>query len=134
MEKKIIYKNLSFPNEFDVLVFLFQMKKNLWTFQHFRRKTNKLQDIAVADLGFPRGGGANSAGGCQHTILPNFPKNCMKLKEFGPRGGDPKFYYVDPPLHCPTFSTHLWNDVRCKSKWTKWNICKERGNPYLTRF
>ena len=22
--------------------------------------------------------------GRQHTILPNFPKNCMKLKEFGP--------------------------------------------------
>ena len=31
--------------------------------------------------------GANSPGGCQHTILPNFPKNCMKLKEFGPPGG-----------------------------------------------
>ena len=43
----------------------------------------------MADLGFPRGGGANSpgGGGRQHTILPNFPKNCMKLKEFGPRGG-----------------------------------------------
>ena len=41
----------------------------------------------MADLGFPRGGGANSPGGCQHVILPNFPKNCMKLKEFGPRGG-----------------------------------------------
>ena len=25
-------------------------------------------------------------GGCQHTILPKFPKNSMKLKEFG-RGG-----------------------------------------------
>ena len=39
-------------------------------------------------------------GGRQHTILPNFPKNCMKLKEFGPPGGGarPKFYYVDPPL------------------------------------
>ena len=24
--------------------------------------------------------------GRQHTILPNFPKNCMKLKEFGPGG------------------------------------------------
>ena len=24
--------------------------------------------------------------GRQHTILPNFPKNCMKLKEFGSRG------------------------------------------------
>ena len=26
-------------------------------------------------------------GGCHHTILPYFPKNCMKLKEFGPRVG-----------------------------------------------
>ena len=53
---------------------------------------------SVADLGFPRGGGANS-GGDQHTISPKFPKNCMKLKEFGPGGGArPKFYYVDPPL------------------------------------
>ena len=42
---------------------------------------------SVADPGSPRGGGANSRGGRQHTILPNFPKNCMKLKEFGPRGG-----------------------------------------------
>ena len=41
----------------------------------------------VADLGFPRGGGANSPGGRQHTILPKFPKNCMKSKEFGPPGG-----------------------------------------------
>ena len=43
---------------------------------------------SVADPGFPRGGGANSpGGGRQHTILPKFPKNCMKLKEFGPPGG-----------------------------------------------
>ena len=41
----------------------------------------------VADPGFPRGGGANSPGGRQHMILSNFPKNCMKLKEFGPPGG-----------------------------------------------
>ena len=42
---------------------------------------------AVADLGFLRGGGANSPGGRQHTISPKFPKNCMKLKEFGLPGG-----------------------------------------------
>ena len=43
----------------------------------------------VADPGFPRGVGAN-------TILPNFPKNCMKLKEFGPPlGAHPT---LDPPL------------------------------------
>ena len=35
--------------------------------------------ISAADPGFPRGGG-----GGQHTILPNFPENCMKSKEFGP--------------------------------------------------
>ena len=46
----------------------------------------------VADPGFPRGGGANSpGGGRQHTILLNFPQNCMKLKEFGPRGGVQNF-------------------------------------------
>ena len=40
----------------------------------------------MVDPGFPRGGGANpgEGGGCQHTILPNFLKNCMK---FGLRGG-----------------------------------------------
>ena len=43
----------------------------------------KCEPISMADPGFPRGGG------CQHTILPNFPKNCMKLKEFGPPGGAP---------------------------------------------
>ena len=48
--------------------------------------------LPVVDPGFPRGGGANSPVGRQHTILPNFPKNYMKLKEFGPQGGArPKF-------------------------------------------
>ena len=53
----------------------------------------------VADPGFPRGGAPTPQGGRQHTILPKFPKNGMKLKEFGPGGGArPKLYYVDPPL------------------------------------
>ena len=30
--------------------------------------------------------------------LPKFPKNYMKLEEFRPGGGRPKFYYVGPPL------------------------------------
>ena len=38
--------------------------------------------ISAVDPGFP--GGANSSGGRQHTILPNFPENCMKSKEFWP--------------------------------------------------
>ena len=54
--------------------------------------------LAVADPGFPRGGGANSPGGRQHTILPKFLKNCMKLKEFGPRGARPLRPPLDPPL------------------------------------
>ena len=45
------------------------------------------QTLSVADPGFPRGGGANSPGGRQHIIWPNFPKNCMKLIEFGPPEG-----------------------------------------------
>ena len=45
----------------------------------------------MADPGFPRGGGTNSpgGGGHQHTILPNFLKNFLKLNEFGPGGGVP---------------------------------------------
>ena len=37
--------------------------------------------------------------GRQHTILPNFPKSCMQLKEFGPWGGAMDAY---PP------SIHQW--------------------------
>ena len=60
--------------------------------RHVKLKTYaqilKLGNKAVADPGFPRGGGANSPGeGRQHTILPYFPENYMKLKEFGPPGG-----------------------------------------------
>ena len=35
----------------------------------------------------PRRGRQLPGGGRQHTNLSNFPKNCMKLKEFGPPGG-----------------------------------------------
>ena len=44
---------------------------------------------ARADPGFPVGGGADPLGGtCQHTILSNFPKNCMKSRKFwAVRGG-----------------------------------------------
>ena len=42
----------------------------------------------VADPGFSRGGGPtlHLGRGRQHKILPKFPKNCMKSKEFGPGG------------------------------------------------
>ena len=52
----------------------------------------------VADPGFPRDGGINSSGGRQHTILPKFPKNCMKLKEVGPPGGVSLVRPFDSPL------------------------------------
>ena len=44
--------------------------------------------------------GRNSQGGRQHTKLPNFPKNCMKSKEFGPPGGGarPSRPPLDPPM------------------------------------
>ena len=49
-----------------------------------------MKTLPVADPGFSRGGGANSPGGRQHTILPKFPKSCMKFKEFGPPGAASK--------------------------------------------
>ena len=52
------------------------------------------------DPGFARGGGDNPAGGRQHIILPNVPQNCMKLKEYVPRGGGGArvpFTTLDPP-------------------------------------
>ena len=56
----------------------------------------------VADPGFPRRGGANSPAwgrGVPTYDFANFPKNCMKLKDFGPPGGVrvPRAP-LDPPL------------------------------------
>ena len=43
---------------------------------------------SVVDPGFLPGGGANSKEGCEKLLFGHlFPKNCMKLKEFGPQGG-----------------------------------------------
>ena len=41
-----------------------------------------------ADSGFPLGG-APTLRGCQHAILPNFPKNCMKLRKLWAWRGRP---------------------------------------------
>ena len=63
--------------------------------------------IPVTDPGFPQGGGGRepSKGGREHTILPNSPKNCMKLKEFGRRGGG-GVRPSRPPLRSATAYTH----------------------------
>ena len=93
---------------------------------------------AVADLEFPRGGGANPkwGGGCQPIIWPIFPKNCMKMKKFWARGGarpspppsPPPPQSLDSPLKCKN-SHSKQNQVtrwRCKcskntSKRIRWN-------------
>ena len=36
--------------------------------------------------------------GCQHTNLPDFPKNCMKLRKFWSVGEAPGTPPLDPPL------------------------------------
>ena len=56
----------------------------------------------------PRRGRQLPRGERQHTILPYFPKNCMKLKEFGP-GGDarPSRPPLDPPLRRLDLSNSL---------------------------
>ena len=57
--------------------------------------------LAVADPGFPRGGGTNHQGGGANLLFgQNFPENCMKIKEFRPRGARP----WRPPLEPPMFS------------------------------
>ena len=47
----------------------------------------------MADPGFSQKGGSHSKGGCEKLIFGQFfPKNCMKLKEFGPEGARPWRY------------------------------------------
>ena len=80
-----------------------KIKSPRW-FSNYSRKfaesTNADNTVAVrrqasmmkpgVDLGFPVGGGANLPGrGHQHTNLPDFPKNYMKLRKFWSVGGAP---------------------------------------------
>ena len=54
--------------------------------------------IAVADLGFSPGGRQLPKWVCLFII---FAENCMKMKEFGPRGGArPWRPPLDPPMYC----------------------------------
>ena len=41
-----------------------------------------LESFAGADPVFPVGGDVNPSGGRQDMILPKFPKNCIKLRQF----------------------------------------------------
>ena len=52
---------------------------NLWVRGRIQWWIQDFSEERVPTLG--------GGGGRQHTILPKFPKNCMKLKEFGPPGG-----------------------------------------------
>ena len=42
---------------------------------------------AVADPGFPGGGATPEGGAPTYYFAIFFAENCMKMKEFGPRGG-----------------------------------------------
>ena len=58
------------------------------------------EKYAVADPGFPRGGGANSPGGAPTYDFAKFSQKLHEIERIWARGGGarPKFYYVDPPL------------------------------------
>ena len=58
----------------------------------------------TADSGFLVGGGADPLGGCQHTILSNFPKNCMKLR---------KFWAPKSAKSATAYWRHFALDIRC---------------------
>ena len=57
---------------------------------------------AVVDPGFPPGG-VNSQSGCANLF---FRPNCMKMKEFGPRGAS-LAPFLDPPLPVTNYTLIL---------------------------
>ena len=64
---------------------------------------------SVVDPGFPRGGGANpQSGGANLLFGQNSPKNCIKMKDFGPGQGHASLAFpLDPPMHV----THDFNNT-----------------------
>ena len=46
--------------------------------------------------------------GRQHTILPNFPKNCMTLKKFGPGRARGTRAPLDPPMKLAHFAKNFF--------------------------
>ena len=79
------------------------LNAEVWTWLETRTdkqtESYTLMSSSVADPGFPWGGGANSPGGGANIhFCQNFSKNCMKLKDFGRRGGMSFIPPLDPPL------------------------------------
>ena len=60
-------------------------KKSKAEFVFIYFKGLKEKPLSVADPGFSSGGGAPTPKGA--IIFQFFAENCMKMKEFGPRGG-----------------------------------------------
>ena len=92
----------------------------------------------MADPGFPRGGGANSRGeGGNIRFCQNFPKNCMKLKEFGPSGGGGRVSLatpLDPPLVIVTgIKLRSSQNIFIGSKGGGWGALGTR-NPFRSNF
>ena len=78
------------------------------------RVTSLLHSQAVADPGFPRRGGANfQSGGANLLFGQIFTQNCMKMKEFGPRGGGarPWRHPLDPPMPRDVINVMLPNSL-----------------------
>ena len=74
-------------------------------------------------------------GGRQHKILPNFPKNCMKSKEFGLPGGGRPLRPLNPPLVRVT-KMHLKNshgNIQMKQEISSQEVCAFCRTSYLIR-
>ena len=73
-----------------------------WLTTNGRTSVTILLSDSVADLGFPRGGGANSPGGAPTYDFAKFSQKLHEIERIWTPGGGggtrPKFYYVDPPL------------------------------------
>ena len=64
-----------------------------------RSSCERFTKVSAGSRISPRRGHKLPRGERQHTILPYFPENCMKLKEFGPQGG---LASLAPPLRSAT--------------------------------
>ena len=90
--------------------------------KYYYWKKNVLDSLQRRIQDFPEVGAPTPQGRRQHTILPNFPKNCMKLKEFGPPWG---VYPYCPPLDPPLVWIVATNKsmLCCKNRQTL-HVCK----------